>query len=64
MKSQKIRNRAPRPFKSPDPHRGGGGSSHNFIPFSAKPTARPVKRASPPAPPKAQDETSGDREEA
>jgi hypothetical protein len=50
MKSQKQRNRPPRPFKSPGLNWGGGKNGHNFIPGPVKPTVRPAKKnASPPA---------------
>ncbi|WP_395734956.1 hypothetical protein [Prosthecobacter sp.] len=44
MKSQKINNRAPRPFKN-KADRWSGGNSQGFIPASAKPVQRPAKSA-------------------
>lgn len=45
MKSQKINNRAPRPFKT-KADRWSGGNSQGFIPVSAKPAQRPAKSPS------------------
>lgn len=45
MKSQKINNRAPRPFKT-KADRWSGGNSQGFIPVSSKPVQRPAKGAS------------------
>lgn len=44
MKSQKQRNRAPRPFKNNGGGGGGWSDGGSFIPVSKKPTL-PVKKA-------------------
>jgi len=56
MKSQKINNRAPRPFKN-KADRWSGGNSQGFIPVSTKPVQRPAKGAAPnpPSPEKSND---------